>query len=122
MAQKLSFVLVLTFLAVASGQSILKDGILALTTPLQREIERHIDTQKQIIGSIINIDPDTKLLTLFPSISSFNQSQIIECYNSSIGDVQFSLFENTIFDSIKIYYVRRSFVCAKVIIFLILNF
>ena len=90
----------------ASGQlSPLTEGLSVLTTPLQREIERHIDTLKPTIGRLLNVSPDTQFSQIFPTISNFNQSQIIECYNSTIGETQFDIFKNTIFDAIKAYYV-----------------
>ncbi|KAH9393354.1 hypothetical protein TYRP_021867 [Tyrophagus putrescentiae] len=89
----------------ASGQlSPLTEGLSVLTTPLQREIERHIDTLKPTIGRLLNVSPDTQFSQIFPTISNFNQSQIIECYNSTIGETQFDIFKNTIFDAIKAYY------------------
>lgn len=100
----------LTVTSMSNGQlTSLTDGINVLTTPLQREIERHIDTLKPTIGRLINVSPDTQFSQLFPTIGNFNQSQIIECYNSSIGDTQFDIFKNTIFDAIKAYYVSNLF-------------
>lgn len=101
---------VFALLTVTSGQfTPLTDGINVLTTPLQREIERHIDTLKPTMGRLLNISPDTQISQIFPTIGNFNQSQIIECYNSSIGDTQFDIFKNTIFDAVKAYYVSDSF-------------
>lgn len=97
----------LTVTSVTNGQfTPLTDGLNVLTTPLQREIERHIDTLKPTIGRLINVSPDTQISQIFPTIGNFNESQIIECYNSSIGETQFDIFKNTIFDAIKAYYVN----------------
>lgn len=52
---KLFLLLGLCLVAVTSIDCALADGLLALTTPLQREIERHIDTQKRIVGNVINL-------------------------------------------------------------------
>lgn len=98
----------LTVTSVSSGQIVtpLKDSIAKVTTPIQEQIERSIDTLKPTISKLINVNPDTQFSQIFPTISSFNQSQIWECYNSSIGKTQFDLFKNTIYDAVKAYYVR----------------
>lgn len=101
----------LTVTSLTDGQLItpLKNGISAVTTPIQREIERSIDTLKPSISKLINVNPDTMFSTIFPTISNFNQSQIFQCYNSSIGDIQFDIFKNTVFDAVKAFYVSDQF-------------
>lgn len=74
-------------------------------TPVQSKINNAIKQQKTAIKSLINVEPDAKFSTIFTDISSFNINQIKECYNTSIGNEEFNIFENSIFDGIRMYYV-----------------
>ncbi|KAJ6217884.1 hypothetical protein RDWZM_009041 [Blomia tropicalis] len=91
--------------ASSTTDAALKDAITNVAAPFQREIQKHIDTQKQFLGKLLNIDPDSQLSQLFPAIGQLtNLTKLKECYNPSIGDEEFNIFNNTIFDVIKTYY------------------
>lgn len=84
-------------------------------TPVQSKINKAIDLQKSAIKSLINVDPDAIFSTIFTNITSFNVTQVKECYDMSIGDDEFNIFENSIFDGIRMYYVS----CCLLIVLLV---
>lgn len=106
--------------ASSTTDAALKDAITNVAAPFQREIQKHIDTQKQFLGKLLNIDPDSQLSQLFPAIGQLtNLTKLKECYNPSIGDEEFNIFNNTIFDVIKTYYVS---LCTYLLTFNFKNF
>ena len=93
----------------AALQDSLVQGAATLAAPLQREIQKHIDTQKQFISRLLGIDADTTFSSLFPAIGKLNITQLRDCYNPGIGKEEFNLFDgtSTVFNSLKMYYVRE---------------
>lgn len=83
-----------------------------LLTPVQSKINKAIELQKSAIQNLINVDPDAKFSTIFTDIVNYNVSQIKECYDTAVGDEEFNIFENSIFDGIRMYYVS----CCLIII------
>ena len=80
------------------------------TKPLRQvvaEIQKNLNAQKAIISTALGVDPDSTFSSLFPDISKFNGGQIAKCYNSTIGNENFNMFDNPIFGSIQAYYVSK---------------
>ena len=107
---KLSFCSFCAFICFWTARSIESQLFENIETTTARIISQHIDSQKQAIGFLLNIDPDINLAKLFPAISAANQSRLDLCYNQSVSDgLRFNVFDNTFFDVVQGYYVRIFF-------------
>lgn len=86
-------------------------------------INEFLDTNKKYMKRMIGTDPDSKMIDLVPKMSTFNLTQIKECYDMSIGeDDNYNLFENTIFASVKTFYVSQTveFLEFNILMFMVL--
>ena len=69
------------------------------------DIQKNLDAQQAAIGQALGLDPNIQFSSLFPNIANFNAAQISKCYNSTLGNENFNMFDNPIFGLIQAYYV-----------------
>lgn len=57
---------------------------------------------------MIGADPDARFMDIVPNWKLLNLSRIRDCYDMTLGEAEYNIFENNIFNSVQTYYVSVS--------------